>query len=196
MAPWILFFDGLYEPRYRPWGIATYGFEAWHGADCVHRQSGLVARPYEGGSANLAEFGALLAGLLWLEGRKDPDCPLDVRGDNRLVIESVRGTWALRSKRLLPLRDAARSTLDRLGAANLKKISREENARADGLSREAYHAYKETHPGWPRIHDPPPRATGTTLAELLGPAADEDSESPMDGEGEKGSVHAVSLDDY
>lgn len=165
MPPWILHFDGLFEPRYKPYGIATYGFVLRHGAAKVHEGHGLVAGPGEGGSANVAEFGALLAGLLTLKDLDLGECPVEVRGDNRLAVETVAGRWKLSSEVLLPFRDRAQeivrelggvlpapdgrqATLDARGKVTLTKVSREENAEADALSRLAYHEYKVAHPGW------------------------------------------------
>ena len=167
MPPWVLHFDGLFEPRYKPYGIATYGFVIRHGDAKVKEGHGLVAGPREGGSANVAEFGALLAGLLTLKDLDRGDCPVVVRGDNRLAIETVAGRWKLSSLTLLPFRDRAQdivrelggvlplpetgqATLDGKGRVTMQKVSREANAEADALSRLAYHEYKVAHPGWPQ----------------------------------------------
>lgn len=148
MPEWVLHFDGLYEPRSTDRGIATYGWVARHGARVVAEDKGLLMGPGAGGSANVAEYGALLHGLQWLAANKHDDCPLVLRGDSRLVIETVAGRWNLNSARLLPLRDMAREHVDRLGGATLEKVSRDANADADRLSREAYHEAAAAHPEW------------------------------------------------
>lgn len=165
MPEWVLHFDGLYEPRFSARGIATYGWQARHGARVVGKDKGLVLGPGEGASANVAEFGALLHGLQWLAANKRDGCPLVIRGDNKLAIETVAGRWNLTSARLLPLRDMARDLVAQLGGATageaedqaarplprgvtLEKVSREENAEADRLSREAYHEATAAHPEW------------------------------------------------
>lgn len=148
MPEWVLHFDGLYEPRTRARGIATFGWQARHGERVVAEDKGLLLGPGEGGSANVAEFGALLHGLQWLAESKRDGCPLVVRGDSRLAIETVAGRWNLTSERLLPLRDMARDLVRRLGGAQLEKVSREANAEADRLSREAYHEAAAAHPAW------------------------------------------------
>lgn len=151
MPPWVLNFDGLFEPRYEPWGIATYGFIVRHGDAKVREGHGLVAGPGQGGSANVAEFGALLAGLLSVAENDLGDCPVVVRGDNRLAVESVAGRWKLSSATLVPFRDRAQEIARGLGVpVTFEKVSREANAEADALSRLAYHEYKVAHPGWPR----------------------------------------------
>ena len=148
MPPWTLHFDGLYEPRYRPDGIATYGFVVRHGDEVVHEEGGLVLPPGEGGSANVAEFAALVHGLGWFRGRDLGGCPLHVVGDSRLVVETVNGTWKLSSERLLPLRDLARSLVEEVRPASLVKVPRDQNAAADALTRRAYHEAVAAHPEW------------------------------------------------
>lgn len=149
MPEWVLHFDGLYEPRFSARAIATFGWLARHGERVVAQEKGLLLGPGEGGSANLAEFGALLHGLQWLAQNKRDDCALVVRGDNKLAIETVAGRWNLTSARLLPLRDTARGLLAQLsGPVRLEKVSREENADADQLSRDAYHEAAVAHPEW------------------------------------------------
>lgn len=152
---WLLRFDGLYEPRYTHHGVATYGITIDHGGKRKHEGHGVVVGPGQGGSADVAEFGALIHGLTWLaenaadEVRKGG---LAVEGDNRLVVETVAGRWNLHSERLLPLRDRARELVARLGGlenVTLTKVSREQNAEADALTRLAYREAKEEHPEWP-----------------------------------------------
>lgn len=151
MSEWIVEFDGLYEPRYRPDGVATYGFVVRRDGATIHEARGLVAPPASGASANVAEFGALAHALEWLRGRISAGDTLVVRGDSRLVIETVAGRWNLSTEHLVPLRDFARSRLEEIGApARLEKVSREDNARADALTREAYREAMDAHPEWRR----------------------------------------------
>lgn len=152
---WLLRFDGLYEPRYTDYGVATYGIVVDHGEERVHEGHGVVVGPGEGGSANVAEFGALIHGLTWLAENAAAsvrECGLAVEGDSRLVIETVAGRWNLHSARLLPLRDRARALVDALGGpgnVTFAKVSRERNAEPDALTRLAYREAKEEHPDWP-----------------------------------------------
>lgn len=149
MSEWLLRFDGLYEPRFTDRGIATYGFVAYRDGALVHEGRGLVLGPGSIASANVAEFGAMIQALSWLRERgiRDGDA-LRVEGDSRLAIETVAGRWNLSSPVLLPLRDAARGLLAALGGGTLAKVSREQNAEADRLSREAYHEAAAAHPEW------------------------------------------------
>ena len=77
---------------------------------------------------------------------------LAVTGDNRLAIETVAGRWDLHSEKLLPLRDRAQALVAALGGlenVKLTKVSREENAAPDALTRQAYQEAKLEHPEWP-----------------------------------------------
>lgn len=149
MAAWVLWFDGLCEPRGSEGRIATFGFQAVHDGGVVGEGQGLVAGP--GGplaTAHVAEFGALIQALAWAREHKRDDEPLVVRGDSRLAIETTAGRWNLSSPTLLPLRDAAQALAREVGVARFEKVSREANAEADRLSREAYHALAAAHPEW------------------------------------------------
>jgi ribonuclease HI len=145
---WTLRFDGLYEPRYSRKGIATYGFVVERDGGTEHEERGLVSEPSPIASAHVAEFGALIRGLEWLHARGPLDGPLTILGDSRLAIETVAGRWNLTSQTLLPLRNLARRLVADLGGATLRKVSRDENARADELSRTAYHEAVAAHPEW------------------------------------------------
>jgi ribonuclease HI len=154
---WTAHFDGLFEPRFTDRGIATYGFVVRHGSARAGEGKGFLAGPGAPASANFAEFGALMHALQWLEEHKRDEEPIVVRGDSRLVVETVAGRWKLSSPRLLPLRELARQKIAALGVpVTLEKVSREENAEADRLSREAYHEAKSAHPEW-RLSRPPAR---------------------------------------
>lgn len=149
MGDWLLRFDGLFEPRYQERGIATYGFVVEHDGERVGEGKGLLFGPGEGASANVAEFGALIHGLAFVRDRKEDDERLVVRGDSRLAIETVAGRWDLSSEKLLPLRDMAKRLLREIpGEKVLEKVSREENAEPDRLTRGAYHAAAAEHPEW------------------------------------------------
>ena len=148
MGAWVLHFDGLYEPRYTDRGIATYGFLVTHDGETLHEESGLVAGPGPLASANVAEFGALIQGLSWLAQQDRGACALHVRGDSRLVIETTAGRWRLTSARLLPLRDAAQALAAACRVESFEKVGRADNARADALSRSAYHRLVAEHPEW------------------------------------------------
>jgi probable phosphoglycerate mutase len=77
------------------------------------------------GTNNEAEYKALLAGLRGLEqvltqaGMRSADVALEVRGDSRLVLEQLRGTWKVKNARLASLHREAESLLDVFGEVHL-----------------------------------------------------------------------------
>lgn len=80
---------------------------------------------------NEAEYRALIAGLedlleaLRSAGRQPSDVSLEVRGDSRLVLNQVAGTWKTRKPHLMPLRDRAREFLNPFGDSALNWQERE-----------------------------------------------------------------------
>lgn len=148
MGTCVLRFDGLFEPRYTSYGFATYGFIVEHEGKLVHEGKGVVAPPGAGASANVAEFGALILGLLWVRKSAFAQCPLRIEGDSRLVVETVKGTWRLTSERLLPYREIARELLGGLNVDSIVKIPRAANAEPDRLTREAYREALQDNPEW------------------------------------------------
>ena len=80
---------------------------------------------------NEAEYRTLIAALEYLLGRlaergTDPShIHLEIRGDSRLVLSQVEGTWKTKEPRLRSLRDQARDLLRRFGGYRLIHQPRE-----------------------------------------------------------------------
>lgn len=151
VGEWVVHFDGLCEPM-NPGGVSTYGVAAWHEGARVHEEHGLAAEPGPDSTSNVAEFVALIRALAWLEAQRGTvgACPVVVRGDSRLAVETVAGRWNLKSERLLPFHALARDLLSRAGAPRLEHVPRDQNQEADRLSRLAYHEAMAAHPEWAR----------------------------------------------
>jgi ribonuclease HI len=141
---WVLHFDGLCEPG-NPGGVAAYGFQVLRDGAVVHEGSGLASPPGPGATNNVAEFRALLEGLRWLNanGVKKPL----VRGDSKLIVNTVNGKWRLKALHLKPMHDEARKLLDEMGAT-LVWVPREQNEEADRLSRVGKADAVRAHPEW------------------------------------------------
>jgi len=87
---------------------------------------------------NVAEYRALIAGL---EAARDfPARAVEVRGDSKLVIEQVRGTWKVRQPHLRPLVDDVRRLLAAYATVRLVHVPREQNTDADLLVNAALDA--------------------------------------------------------
>jgi ribonuclease HI len=143
-AGWVMHFDGLCEPS-NPGGVAAYGYQVLRDGRVVHEGSGLAAPPGPGATNNVAEFRALVEGLRWLQAQGARG--VLVRGDSRLVVETVSGRWKLNAAHLIPMRDEARALLLAL-EGRLEWVPREENKEADRLSRVGFRDAVRAHPEW------------------------------------------------
>lgn len=141
---WVMHFDGLCQPK-NPGGVAAYGFQILRDGRVVHEGSGLAAPPGPDATNNVAEFTALIEGLRWMQANGAAR-PL-VRGDSRLVVETLRGRWTLTAPRLRPLFLVAERILGETGA-RLEWVPREQNKEADRLSRVGYREAVLAHPEW------------------------------------------------
>lgn len=143
-AGWVMHFDGLCQPT-NPGGVAAYGFQILRDGRVVHEGSGLAAPPGPDATNNVAEFTALVEGLRWLQAQ-GAQRPL-VRGDSKLVVETLNGRWKLTAPRLRPLFLVAERLLRETGA-RLEWVPREENSEADRLSRVGFVEAVRAHPEW------------------------------------------------
>lgn len=141
---WVMHFDGLCEPK-NPGGVAAYGFQILRDGRVVHEGTGLAAPPGPDATNNVAEFTALIEGLRWLQAQ-GAERPL-VRGDSKLVVETLHGRWKLTAPRLRPLFLVAERLLRETGA-RLEWVPREQNREADRLSRVGFADAVRAHPEW------------------------------------------------
>ena len=141
-----LYFDGLCEPR-NPGGVAAGG---WYittpDGEIIYEDCRVFC---EGPTAtnNVAEYGALKAGLELLCQYSDACETAWIHGDSQLVIYQVDGTWRCNKPHLEQFRDECRRNIKHLTTCGmkvgLKWVPRGENELADELSRKAY----EQHTG-------------------------------------------------
>jgi ribonuclease HI len=144
---YVLNFDGLCEPR-NPGGVGAWG---WVLLDADGREvaSGHGATPAaEKNTNNRSEYEACGRGLRYVADRLDGDTEfratfggLAVRGDSRLAIEQINGTWDCNKEHLARRRDRCRELLGAIrehGDVVVEWVPRAENERADELSRCGY----------------------------------------------------------
>ena len=140
----VTFIDGACEPK-NPSGVATYGFVIYCDGKEVGRGSGLAAEPWtEGASNNVAEYTALIRALeeLLVLGLQSD---VEVRSDSRLLVRQVNGEYAVKAARLKPLHKRVNELLPQFKRLRLKWVPREENAKADALTRDAYASYLQAY---------------------------------------------------
>lgn len=128
----LVFCDGSCEPC-NPGGYATWGWVAFQGGKEISHGSGCIGHG-AGMSNNVAEYAAMLEVL---RRAAEKGISVSIHTDSQLVVNQVNGKWAVRAPHLQPLRSEA-STLLRSTDSTLTWVPREENMRADALSKQAY----------------------------------------------------------
>jgi len=149
----VLHFDGACIPK-NPGGIATYGwlvvdygnpkviYGTGKGEACRGFHTKIMGLEKIRATNNVAEYFGLGKGLKWLIDKKWYG-DLFVKGDSRLIINQVIGTWRCRKKHLIILRDRCREQLNELKVVwkenkNFEWVRREHNEDADRLTKLAY----------------------------------------------------------
>lgn len=87
----------------------------------------------EGHTSNMAEYKGLILALDIAQNSGVKD--LKIRSDSRLVVEQVLGNWKAKNQELSRLRDLAREKASHFDSVQIKWVRREENQRADELTR-------------------------------------------------------------
>ncbi|MCI4327561.1 MAG: ribonuclease HI family protein [Thermoplasmata archaeon] len=128
-------FDGACEPP-RGGGVATYGFTL-EGPELEHEEFGLAVPPgSERATNNVAEYVGAIRALEFLVsiGYRGP---VLVFGDSQLVIRQMSGEYEVRAEHLRAYHEHLGALAARIGDVQFQWVPREENARADELSKRA-----------------------------------------------------------
>jgi ribonuclease HI len=137
-----IYFDGLCRPK-NPGGVATYGYVIYKDGEKVKSGCGVVGAG-AGMTNNGAEYSALKHAMEWVS-RNSNDDEIVIKGDSRLVIHQMDGTWQIKSatsKKFVP-------EIRRLMEGRKTRfvwIPREQNVEADLLSNIAYSQSGKEHP--------------------------------------------------
>lgn len=126
-------FDGACEPP-RGGGVATYGFTL-EGPGLEHEEFGLAVPPgSERATNNVAEYVGAIRALEFLAsvGYRGP---VLVFGDSQLVIRQMSGESEVRAEHLRPYHQHLTALVERVGDVQFTWVPREENRRADALSK-------------------------------------------------------------
>jgi ribonuclease HI len=129
----VVHFDGACEPA-RGGGVATFGYTI-DGGGWDLEDSGLAVRPHsEHATNNVAEYVAAIQALERLYGLGWTG-PLEVRGDSQLVIQQMRGEYAVRAPHLRDYHARLAQLAEKFSEVRWRWIPRAQNARADALSK-------------------------------------------------------------
>ncbi len=134
-GPVIVHFDGACQ-KVAGGPVATFGFTV-EGAGYDHEDRGLAVPPHhERATNNVAEYVAAIRALEWLRGQGYAG-EVVVRGDSQLVAEQMAGTYQVRAEHLRPYHDWLAQLAGGFARVEFQWIRREENVRADALSKTA-----------------------------------------------------------
>jgi ribonuclease HI/Flp pilus assembly protein TadD len=134
------YFDGLCHPH-NPGGYACGGWyiAPYHGASAL--AAGLEGHAFyrhgAGATNNMAEYNAALDALRALY-RNGYTGPVVLHGDSQLVINQFNGMWKCHKPELQELLDRLRHAATFFQGLEMVWVPREQNARADEESRQAY----------------------------------------------------------
>jgi ribonuclease HI len=157
-------FDGACQPP-TDRGIAAYGFTV-EGPGLDFEESGLATPPYsEHSTNNVAEYAGAIAALEWLL-RNEYRGRVIVFGDSELVIRQMTGEYEVRAEHLAAYHDRLAQLAGQFAAVEWRWIPREQNTRADQLSKDAI---RDATPDARRHHRPVAR---------VGPPPGEGPEAP------------------
>ncbi len=126
-------FDGACQPPTGP-GIAAYGFTVDGGG--LHLEDrGLAVPPHHPRSTNnVAEYVGAICALEELV-RLGYAGDVEILGDSQLIIRQMSGEYAVRAEHLRPYHERLRQLVRRFRRVEFRWIPREENERADALSK-------------------------------------------------------------
>jgi ribonuclease HI len=137
-----IYFDGLCRPK-NPGGVATYGYVIYKDGENVKSGCGVVGAG-AGMTNNGAEYSALKHAMEWVS-RNSNDDEIVIKGDSRLVIHQMDGTWQIKSATSNKFVPEIRRLLEGRKTRFIW-IPREQNAEADLLSNIAYSQSGGEHP--------------------------------------------------
>ncbi len=126
-------FDGACE-RLGGRRVAAYGFTV-RGSGLQHEDFGLAVPPgHPRATNNVAEYVGAICAMEWLV-RRGYGGAVRVAGDSQLVVRQMRGEYRVRAGHLQPYHERLAQLSARFRAVEFVWIPREENFRADELSK-------------------------------------------------------------
>jgi ribonuclease HI len=133
-SPAEVHFDGACQ-TVRGRRIAGYGCTI-DGGGLRHEESGLAVPPdHPRATNNVAEYVGAIRALEWLAAIPFPG-PVVVLGDSELVVRQMNGEYEVRAEHLRPYHERLRQLAERFPRVEFRWVPREQNQRADALSKE------------------------------------------------------------
>lgn len=126
-------FDGACDPPSGT-GVATFGYHL-EGGGFLHEGWGLAVAPYSRHSTNnVAEYVAAIRPLEWLLAHGYTN-DVVMSGDSQLVVRQMTGQYEVRAEHLKAYHDHLAGLVTRFRHVEFHWVPREENRRADALSK-------------------------------------------------------------
>jgi ribonuclease HI len=143
-------FDGACQPPKGP-GVATFGFVV-EGEGLYAEEYGLATPPYsEHSTNNVAEYVAAIRALEWLRSQGYRGA-VTVAGDSQLIIRQMKGEYEVRTEHLAAYHTWLHTLAKEFQSVEWQWVPREENRRADALSKRAL---EDARPAARRLHGRP-----------------------------------------
>jgi ribonuclease HI len=118
----------------------------YHDGTKLTEDSGLAGEPFSReASNNVAEYVALTKALEKVRSLGLEDNEIEVVSDSRLLVMQIKGEFAVKARRLIPLHERVKEMLKHFKSVNFRWVPREMNEEADYLSKAAYSSYLATH---------------------------------------------------
>jgi len=117
--------------------VAGYGFTVEADGRLWHEEFGLAVPPgHDRATNNVAEYVAAIRPLEWLLALPYTG-PVEVVGDSQLVVRQMTGEYRVREAHLAPYHERLAQLAARFARVDFRWVRREENVRADELSKRA-----------------------------------------------------------
>lgn len=129
------YFDGCCEPN-RDGGKMGYGGIIYRHEEVIHTISYPFVSANGEASNNIAEYCGVIAVFRFLIAHELTQEETYIFGDSKMVIEQLKGNWAMNNGKYLPYAErAVQLLLDFKQSPHLEWIPKERNGEADALSR-------------------------------------------------------------
>ena len=139
--------------------VAAYGFTV-EGPGLRHEDRGLAVPPgHERATNNVAEYVGAICALEWLSMHGHVG-EVRVVGDSELVVKQMTGEYRVRAEHLEPYHERLAQLARGFRKAEFVWVRREENSRADDLSKEALRDWVRSSGRGDRAGSPPGRSVG------------------------------------